>query len=240
MKSERSSRRFNLGASLLLVLMGARVALATTLEMDFRHEDNRTLPDSIQQTIIFDQAQTWGGYSAGVRFTEESVAVDRLGYFGEVRYVPFSFLNFSVRAVQKVRIEDQSGATTWMATMGLCAPFGQSSFCFTLGPTHRLLQMDKRAWIPILYRSAAAEWDLAARFDLTVQWTDTWSTRATLGSFENLNIYNLHNPFVQVTLSGKALLGSADLFLFGRYHALLGFGTIDNWTTGVGFRWSSF
>jgi hypothetical protein len=206
------------------------------LEFDFRHQASRSIADNFQQTLVWEHSRGWGRYSVGLRLTEESARVDRAGYFGEIEYAPFSFLEFSARLHQHVRIEDASGATSAMATVALCTPGESVRFCATFGALRRWWQIDKRAWFPLLYRSSIEEWDAVAHFNLHWQWSDYWVSDLSLGSLDNAEIFNLHNPSTQLRVTRKQCFPGVDMFAFVRYQVVLGFAIFDNWTTGVGLR----
>lgn len=207
------------------------------LELELRHQMNRSLPDTLQQSIVWTGEFERGSAAFGGRLTEESVELDRFVYFGEAVYRPVSFASFRARLNQTVRVADETGTTVAMFTLGLCAPFGRTvSFCVEGGPQRRWLQIEKRAWLPVVYRSAFAETGAVLRLNLKVRWNDRWSSDLMAANFENIDVYYLHSPYFQLSVTRRKILDDADLVVFGRYHVLLGFGILDNWTTGAGLR----
>lgn len=219
------------------VVVFSQTAFAKTVDLDLRHQLSRAMPNTLQQSAaLADQTDEYG-WRVGGRLWEDALSINRLLYMGEANYTLLSFLNISARLWQIVRMKADNGTTGGMLL--LCARAGITetvSFTSRLGVQHRSWRVSARSWLPVVYGSDFSETDLVIRFDLSIQWSPEWNSEIWLGTFDELEVFNLHNPFLQILVGRKAVWENVDAFAFGRYQILLGFGLVDNWTTGVGVR----
>jgi hypothetical protein len=231
------NRAIRHSAFLALFALYANLLFGKTLDLDLRHQLSRAMPNTLQQSAtISDQGESFG-WRVGGRLWEDSLTVNRLLYAGEAHYQLLSFLNVSGRLWQIVRMKADNGTTGGLLLLSARAGITDTvSFTSRLGVQHRSWRVSARSWLPVVYGSDFSETDLAIRFDLAIQWSEQWSSEVWLGTFDELEVFNLHNPFLQIALYRKAIWENVDGFAFGRYQILLGFGLVDNWTTGVGVR----
>jgi len=224
-------------AAFIVVFSHTGLLLGKTVDLDLRHQLSRAMPDTLQQSAALSEQSEKYGWRVGGRLWEDSLSINRLLYIGEANYQLLSFLNVAGRLWQIVRMKADSGTTGGLLL--LCARAGITdtvSFTSRLGVQHRSWRVSARSWLPVVYGSDFSETDLAIRFDLAIQWSEQWSSEVWLGTFDELEVFNLHNPFLQIVVFKKAAWENVDVFAFGRYQILLGFGLVDNWTTGVGVR----
>jgi hypothetical protein len=228
----RASR--NLAVFLVLF---SHSTFAKIVDLDLRHQLSRAMPNTLQQSAALSETYENSGWLVGARLWEDSLSLNRLLYMGEAHYQLLSFLNLSGRLWQIVRMQADNGTSGGLLLLAARAGITDTvSFTSRLGVQHRSWRVSARSWLPVVYGSDFSETDLAIRFDLAIQWTSDWSSDIWLGTFDDLEVFNLHNPFLQISLYRKALWENVDAFAFGRYQILLGFGLVDNWTTGMGVR----
>lgn len=217
------------------VLLVLSTVAQADYELDLRHELNRSMPNLVQQSAVWRGDLSWSTVRVGARLSESWIGVDRVSYFGEWKAEPVSFFHALVRLQQTARL-GQSGSTSAIAVGGLCVPTHSVTFCAEFGVLRRLWQLAGTAWLPLVYSTSVSEWDAVAQLYWRFRWSERWWTAVQLASYESVEIYNIHNPFLQVTVGRIELLENVDVMGFGRYQVVLGFGTLGTWTTGIGLE----
>jgi len=103
----------------------------------------------------------------------------------------------------------------------------------SLGFYKRFLMLTKSTLLPT-WRSQYSEHDFAGEMGVISRWGNWVTLDLRAATFEALDVYNLNHPYFEA----KALIGTQfeQAFLLLRYHVLLGFGRLDEWAVGVGYR----
>lgn len=211
-------------------------AAAWDVEGDTRAniESNRAHQASASLRWGFDITPVWTA-EIGSRVAAAWIDVDSLHYKLGTTYapLPFLFFDFGLFHVQRFRGTNATSHLWGQARLegGL---FDSVRGFFALGWYERFTRLDK-TWVVPTFRGDVREHDFTVAFGLQAALTREWELRASLATFDTLEIYNLNHPYVELR-SIHQFLGPATVEAYGRYQVLLGFGRWDNLTFGVAFR----
>ena len=152
---------------------------------------------------------------------------------GEVAYALWPFLSFRARLNHGYRFQEPTSTTNALVT-GLLGGevFDFLTVHFEWGWYERFGRIDRGLPFPTFFGNPRREHDFVGAFRLGVQvFSDLW-LRAEMATFEEIEVDNFNNPFIQT----KAEYDWADigkLSLFFRYKLLGGFGRWDELVAGV-------
>ena len=155
---------------------------------------------------------------------------------GELSWSPFSFFSLELRLGQALQLPSTVSETDLVAVAGLSAsPFSFLKLFGKFGWYERYVQLTNVLIIPTPFRGDENDYDFVAEIGGTGWLSESLSLTLKLSTLEEIEVYNLNNPFIEARLDYERGPGLGTWFLFGRYQALLGFGRLDQLVVGAGW-----
>lgn len=163
---------------------------------------------------------------------------DSLRYKIEISYHPFFFIAAFARLTHETLLTATVTVNHGLYGITLSPlPFETVQFFASLGWYQRLTLLTKATILPS-FRSSYTEHDFALELGFRFRISDSIRAYLKAATFEELEVYNLNNPFGEVGGSVKTGFQNWEIFSFARYQILLGFGRLDTFSFGLGGRTS--
>lgn len=172
----------------------------------------------------------------GIRLGQGFDGGRRALYGAVARIGPPSWVRLELHGVHEGRwSQEPSRSTTFMARGGIDREVisGVRAFLY-FGFWFRETGVSEASLIPNIGTSFASERDVGIRLGTRFEFSPSFASTLELATWEELEIYNLHNPFVQWTWHTSTknfFFSNVDVFL--RYQILLGFGVWDRVVVGL-------
>ncbi len=178
------------------------------------------------------------GYSAAARAAMVTWEIDRLEYSGDVHFNLVAWARLNLRMNQQTLLSIGSGSTDLMTSIRLEGfPFPFFGLFVETGWFERWIALNSSTFVPAFDQASIRDRDFAARFGVHLRPIQTLLLTFTAGTIEEILVFNFNNPFVEIRTTYSSRIG--DLFAFGRYKLLLGFGRLDEFAAGIGIRLNS-
>lgn len=210
----------------------------SNLELDLRYLNQRTQTDTFAQTLLYRQSvYSWMELQAGARFWEARSFLDGVSYMGQARLAPVPWAGVVLRLEQIDRLSDSTTGTVLLGTIDLRGEFFHGFGGYAAFGYYKVFHsLSQSIPVPTFSSISFTDEDLATEFGLWGTPVRDWLVKVGVGTYEEVDVYNLNNPFVELRV--ETVLGSGEWSAgaFGRYQLLLGFGRSDNLTFGVGLR----
>ncbi len=208
------------------------------MDLDLRYVASRTQDNAVQQSLLYEAPlYSWLNLSAGLRMGEATQIVDTLSYMGQadLRFLPFAAL--SVRVLQSNLLTDTVSSTVLVGKIDLQGEVFNGFGLYASGGYYKLFaQLTPSLPIPTFTNISFTDYDFVVAAGFWVLPVGNWLTKIGIGTFDDIDVYNLANPFAQVRLEYLSPDHDWVFHLFGRYQLLLGFGRSDTLTVGAGIR----
>jgi hypothetical protein len=162
-----------------------------------------------------------------VRPSFSFVEWEKLQYMGEIRADVFSFLGFALRLNQTNRLPTTTATSTLSGRIEAQVP-GYWFFA-SFGILFRFHSLQRALLFPTFFGSDYQEYDYLASIGFRIPFIYQSRIQITLSSWEELDVYNIHNPYLEIAWMKDALT------VYVRYHTLLGFGRNSALAVGVSF-----
>jgi hypothetical protein len=222
----------------LFLLFFAPALYANTIDTHLRYEAYATGQKYNLQPMVLTTLNPldWMELDLGGRMSLAAFSFESLDYMAEAR-VPFlKIFHVDLRLFHTNRLAENYSESTYLIKTGFdWMPFSSAGLFIDFGWLFRLNSLNIITWIPSWRTSGLLDFDIAFRMGLRIAPSDNLRFEASFATFEEMEVYNLHNPFFQL----KALCKWQDdivPFAYFRYKILLGFGRLDNWLAGVGIK----
>ncbi len=210
-----------------------QVALpASEFLADARYQVLRNRPNEIAETLGLSTVDENNSLTLATRMTHAGFQFNTFEYAVLANYSPLSWLKFHSRVLHRNRLFDVSSTSAYFGSVRLTGHFPSFlSYFIEMGAVHRRTTVGGNSLIPVIFGPSFSDWDLTANLGIRAHLPNAWTFQVSLETSEWFDIYNFNNPYVEI--SGKFPLSFASLTAYARYHALLGFGIYESWTTGV-------
>jgi hypothetical protein len=210
----------------------------SSLDLDLRFVASRTQDDALQQSLLYEApVYPWLDLFAGLRFSEASQIVDTLSYMGQADIKLLPFAHLSARLLQVNYFNDTTASTVLVGKLDLQGEILSGFGLYGSGGYYKLFaQLTKSLPVPTFTSISFTDYDFVVAAGFWVQPTQSWMARLGIGTFDEVDVYNLANPFAQVRLEYLSPDHDWVFHVFGRYQLLLGFGRSDTLTVGAGVR----
>ena len=204
---------------------------ASVLTAELRHHSETSSRNLIDESLYYRSEESQGLYLAG-RFQQNTSDLESLAYAGGWAFAPLSFISLEARLAHGGHLNEGTSLTHLLGTLTLRLPTWISPFA-SAGWYKRWALLQNMTLIPS-FRSSYTEHDFALALGCNVRWNEQFATDFLLSTFEEIDVFNLNNPFAKLTLVFTPKNSSLSWYFFGRYKVLLGFGRLDSFTAGGG------
>lgn len=227
---------------LLLALLSPLLARASdrSLELDVRYLNQRTQTDTFAQTLIYrDPVYSWLELTAAARFWQARSIIDGMSYLGQARLnVPgLPGPGILIRLTQVNRLSDSTTGTVLLGAVDLRGEFFRGFGGYLGFGYYKVFHsLSQSVPLPTFSGVSFSDADFATEFGFWLRPLNEWLVRTGIGTYEQVDVYNLNNPFLEARV--ESLVGEDDWVasLFGRYGMLLGFGRSSSLTFGLALR----
>ncbi|MBI1861266.1 MAG: hypothetical protein HYR96_10150 [Deltaproteobacteria bacterium] len=194
-------------------------------------------PSVIQQGAQYrTQISKMVAAQAGARTALAGFSVDRMEYMGALDFTPVpwvSWVKIHFRLNQQAILSIGSGATDVMVSFRVEPyPFSFLGLYAEGGWFERWVALTATPLLPAISAQSMHDHDFAVRFGLNILPVSWLRFTLSIGTIEEVLVYNFNNPFAE--LRTTYMTPTWDIFGFGRYKLLLGFGQLDEFAAGVG------
>lgn len=226
----------------LFLFLFISIIQANTIDTHLRYEAYGTGQKyNLQPMVLVPLSPlSWLELDLAARFSLAVFSFESLDYMAEAR-IPFLYKIFHVdlRLFHTNRLAENFSETTWFLKTGFdFMPVSFAGLFIDFGWLFRLNSFSIITWIPSWRTSGLLDFDLGFRMGLRIVPSEKLKFEATMASFEEMDVYNLHNPFFQLK-AFYTLKEDITPFAYFRYKILLGFGRMDNWLLGLGLKIST-
>jgi hypothetical protein len=222
----------------LIVLLGID-ARSDELSADLRYTASSALRNTCEVTGDYTHSSfPWLGFDFAARVATSVQDLDRLEYKAEARFPLLSFFTPSVRLLHLYRFNESVAASTLLVTLETSWRFAPSLRVFaSVAWYERFTLLSEALIVPTLPRNHVHDHDLGTVFGIEGDPVDSWRVIVKAGTYEELEVYNLNNPYLGVDLVYHPQAEHWNAMLFARYRVFLGFGRLDAFTFGFGMKW---
>jgi hypothetical protein len=199
---------------------------------DARYLVLRNRPNELVETLGISTVEDHGSLTLATRMTHAAFQFNAFEVALLATYSPLSWIKLHSRILHRNRLFDVSSTTAYFGSVRLTGHFPSFlSYFLEMGLVHRRTTVGANSIVPVLFGPSFVDWDLTANLGIGIHFPNAWVFKVSLETSEWFDLYNFNNPYVQV--SGQFPLSFATLTAYARYHALLGFGIYESWTTGL-------
>jgi hypothetical protein len=211
------------------------LSAAQDLDMYFRYRYTPTLVSTIDQSGFYKaDILPWLGGNFGARISETTWSLYAFDYKLEFSAHYLKFLATTVRLGHSNFISNGTSLTNIFALESFHVDSDFFGAFASFGFYQRYTALENASIFPSFGTDGLVDGDYLAQIGFRVSPIKNYSITAQLANFEEIDVYNINNPFAQVTLGYKDPKGDWSASLFGRYKILLGFGQLDEFLVGVG------
>lgn len=237
MRSIKQALRFTALLSAFLVSAPAHSDDAPDLRLEMRYGDYPARPNLVDQTALYATSLTsWLRGEFGARFSESALNLQSFEYKAEVQTTLISFFSLGVRLENSWYTADGTGSTNFLFRANLHGtPFRWLYLHATGGWYERFTTLNGFALFPTFSRDTA-DHDFAVMAGWEVRPEDNWGVGGMIATFEAINTFNFNNPYAQLSARYFAGEDIGEIYLYARYRLLLGFGRLDEFLVGVGWK----
>ncbi len=207
--------------------------------MDFslRYHYSTSISSTIDQGMYYrTDILPWLTGNFGLRFSEEAWALYSFDYKAEISANYLGFAKTTVRLAHSNYFVSQTGLTSIFALETLHAdPFDFFGVFGSFGLYQRFTSLSGAPIFPSFNTDGLVDGDFLIQLGFRISPSHTTSITMQIANFEDIDVYNLNNPFGQVSVAYQGPRGDWTASVFGRYRILLGFGQLDEFMVGVGF-----
>ncbi|MBI4405725.1 MAG: hypothetical protein HY537_16325 [Deltaproteobacteria bacterium] len=217
------------------LLTSKSLALNPRLDLQLGYHAMSTLPNRVTQTALYSRTLfPWVDGEFGVRLGESAFDLNHFDYKGELTWRALSFFSVTGRLSQSNRLTDSMSVTQALIRGQLDVwPFDFMGFFVSFGWYKRFHSLTKLTILPT-FSGAFYDTDMAASIGLRIQPTALIATVIDLSTIEEIDIFNLANPFLRIRAAYEPKPGGLKWTAFARYRILLGFGRLDEFMMGLG------
>lgn len=208
------------------------------LEFYERFNASTSLPDTFDQTLIVDDELFPALRAAlGVRLAETTWSVRSLAAKGELEANAFGILKAQVRLSHTFLRPENIGSTTLLMRMGLEAyPIRYLGVFGWFGWYERFTLLSGVTYLPNFSAGSVRDRDFVGEFGLGSKITDDITITAKMSTLDEIETYNLNNPYFQAAVGFNPPGEKYELTAFARYRVFLGFGRLHDLTLGFAIR----
>lgn len=166
--------------------------------------------------------------------------LESLIYCIELEAKPLSWISFLVRGSHRSQIQEDFSGSSFLSLLRLEAFSGRRlSFFGSGGWYHRWIMLNHSSLLPFAGASSFTQHDFATELGFKLGLSRTLETQLRLSTFDNWDVYNLNNPFIESAFWIGDTSKSAKWLATFRYQLLLGFGRLDRLVFGLFYfnRW---
>ncbi len=233
--------KWRVWSKIFLFLLVALPVFASTLSLNYESPVVSATKDSLRSSLwasYYDHSfnEQWG-LNAGAKLgLFPTFSPDSFRYKAEVKYQPFYFIKASMRFTHETLLTTTATINHglyWLTLSPL--PFETVQFFAEAGWYQRLTLLTKATILPS-FRSSYSEHDFALGLGFKFRISENIKAHVKAATFEELEVYNLNNPFGEVGGSVQTGFNNWEIFSYVRYQILLGFGRLDTFSVAMGAR----
>ncbi len=209
---------------------------ADDVRFDVRYASEVTRDNLFDETVEYQKPLLpWLKGDAAVRLSESFFAIRTFEYKAEGEVPVTSFLGAHLRLNTVSYLPEGMGSTQLLFYLRGQTSVGPVSLHLSLGFWERFISITS---IPILvtFSRSYPDSDFAVDFGVHVQLTPRIGIETNLATFESIDVFNLHNPFVLLSADYTPKDKPWKVFLYARDRILLGFGRRDELLFGLGYQ----
>lgn len=224
----------------LLAAFFAAVASAQKdlLALQLRYHSFLSQNNTVDETAFyFHDINDWLQLELAARLGESGFNISSFSYKGDLVANYLYVLQTRVRVNATNSLLDGTGTTTPMAIQYVRGKlFGVVELFAGIGWQFRFTTLSGAPIFPALTAGGMDDQGYVADIGFGIFPIEEFSFYANLSSYEEIAIFNIHNPFVRVEFDYLQKPQGITYSLIGRYRILLGFGRMDDLMIGVGVK----
>lgn len=202
------------------------------------HNEN-TYRSTTGPLVIYDIpiSEEWSGrLGGGLAFSSQDF--EAITYASQINYKPLAWTNLSIRLSHRMNLPETFSRSSLLAAAQIKGSLLPSlQFFGLIGWYKRFVQLRQAQAIPTFSQISFTEHDLATEFGFSTAFSSHFEWVAKVATFDEVDTFNLNNPFIESTLIFIPNEGTSRWFATSRYQLLLGFGRLDRLTLLVGYQW---
>lgn len=207
------------------------------LSLTLGYHNSANQVDTLSQTALYRQPfLSWLSGELGVRAQESALNLQSLHYKLEPTAHVLPFLDLSLRmSTSGYHVEDMGASTLFFRARMHVRPFYWAQVYVSGGYAERYIRLNG---FPILFNFSRdiPDNDFGANIGFQFLPSEKWMVDLDLATFDAIQVYNLHNPFLRTALNYQPQPEGWKATLFARYQIVLGFGRLDEMIIGAGLE----
>jgi hypothetical protein len=222
----------------ILALWLCSPALAHSFDVDLRYTAASTQTNFIDETFAFQtRFSPWLEGNFAARLAESAWEVESFSYQGDLAWTPLKFFSLHARLAHSNLLPDSIELTHLLGYARLDTTLWDRLELYAAAGWYERFALLSKVLVLPTFRNSYREHDWAGALGFRWQFIDDWWFGGQASTFEEIDVFNLNNPFLQAGLEFRPLPGVITT-LYGRYQILLGFGRLDSFLIGLGLHFT--
>lgn len=206
------------------------------MRVGLRYTASKTQSDRADQTLSYTvPIRDWLSGETAVRLAVSRFDLHTFGYKGELVLPFLGYLSVRLRLAHSLQLPMGISTSHLLGAGQFSFPLFSSFRLFGgFGWFERFHRLSKASVSPTFSKDPG-DHDFAADFGCEISPVNRLFTELKIGTFEEIDVFNLNHPFLQTTFTYTTDTQWI-LSALVRYSVLLGFGRLDSWVIGAGVQ----